>query len=159
MMKVDLTGAKQWDQRFGNYPGGINQFYGLEEGRDELIFNECFGIAPRYADDLTTQNGFVISCGIGIEGCTNWQFSPSLWAECKTDPRKTWRSLTIATDLDGNRVYSRMDNYQSSTEVGWKSGSTGNEYIFSLADGGHAIITDEALGMGIGKIAQYADSD
>jgi hypothetical protein len=28
---------------------------------------------------------------------------------CKTDPRATWRGLTIATDLEGNRVWSRVD--------------------------------------------------
>jgi len=74
-----------------------------------------------------------MSCGIGIEGCGYWRlYSLELWAECKMDPRKTWRSLTIGTDLDGNRVYSRMDNYQESTEYGWEAASTGNEYIFSL---------------------------
>jgi len=83
MFKVDLTGAEQWSQIFGNYPGGINQFYGLEAGREEIVFAECFGLAPRYADDLTTQNGFVMSCGIGIEGCRYWKaYSLSLMAEC-----------------------------------------------------------------------------
>ena len=31
--------------------------------------------------------------------------------ECNNDPRRNSRSLTIATDLDGERIYSRMDNY------------------------------------------------
>jgi hypothetical protein len=46
-----------------------------------------------------------------------------------------------------------MDSYQSEeSEEVW---SAANEYVISLADGGHAIITDEAMGVGIGMIGQY----
>jgi len=38
-------------------------------------------------------------------------YMPHLWLECETDPRGTWRNLNIATDLNGERVWSRMDSY------------------------------------------------
>jgi len=46
-----------------------------------------------------------------------------------------------------------MDNYQIEDED--EVASSANEYVISLADGGHAIITDEANGLGIGMIGQY----
>lgn len=76
------------------------------------------------------------------------------YTECDNDPRKTWRALTIATDLNGDRVFSRMDNFQNGGEFG----STGGEYIFSAADGKHILITDEASGLGIMTIKAYDGS-
>jgi hypothetical protein len=113
MIKMDTSGTELWvKDGLGNYAGGINQFSGLEAGSDELVYNECWGIAPTYDTDLTTHNGYILACGTGIEGC-NWVFtkSISLYRECVSDPRTNWRALTIATDLDGERVWSRMDNF------------------------------------------------
>ena len=61
--------------------------------------------------------------------------------------------MTIATDLDGNRVWSRMDNYQfGEAEVG----SSANEYVFTLNSGGVGIINDEGFGIGIASLDPYS---
>ena len=52
-------------------------------------------------------NGHAIACGTGIENC---DVPPDKLAACQADPRGVWRSLVIATDMDGERVWSRMDN-------------------------------------------------
>lgn len=90
----------------------MNQFTDIEEGNWALISNECWGVAPRYADDGITHDGYVVACGTGIMGCAlRWNRGLFLVSECKADPRNTWRGLTVATDLDGERVYSRLDSY------------------------------------------------
>jgi hypothetical protein len=137
----------------------VSQFREIEEGNWSLVYNECWGVAPKYADDGTTHDGYVMSCGTGIEGC-NLLLGPFVWAECIGDPRGTWRALTVATDLEGERVYSRMDNYgvglyadEGETRVGASAG----EFVFINADGGHVIVTDEGNGMGFLTIAPYTE--
>jgi len=107
MKNLSPTGTVEWSKDFGNYGGGKNQFSGLTAGNPALIYNECWGIAPRKTNSV--QDGYVIACGTGIEGCggpnVQWE------AECKQDKRTTWRSLTIATDLKGEKVWHRMDSY------------------------------------------------
>jgi len=49
--------------------------------------------------------GYVIACGTGIEGCADQP------AECASDPRINWRTLVVGTDLNGKRIWSRMDNF------------------------------------------------
>lgn len=69
-MKITLDdGAVEWTQEYGSYDGGKFQFYGLNPASTEIIFNECFGI-----DVNDDEDGLVISCGTGIEGCG--QFFP-----------------------------------------------------------------------------------
>ena len=64
-----------------------------------------------------------------------------------------WRSLSIATDLDGNRVWSRMDSYQGGeTQVF----SSANEYVFPLISGGVGIINDETYGIGLQTLDPYS---
>ena len=116
-------------------------------------------MAPKYADDGTTHDGYVMSCGTGIEGCSAFGFNYGLfiWLECLGDPRKTWRALTVATDLEGERVYSRMDSYGVGLYEGDPVGSSAGEYVFTNADGGHVIVTDEGNGMGFLTIAPYTE--
>jgi hypothetical protein len=75
---------------------------------------------------------------------------PSLWLECKGDERVTWRSLTVATDLNGERVWSRMDSFQAGTGEAWSSAS---EYVLSDTTGKITFISDEAVGFGFGTIS------
>ena len=115
-VKLDANGDQEWDNTYGNFPGGVNQFADIESGNDVLINNECWGVAPSYADDGTTHDGYVMTCGTGIEYCDflGWPFGVFgifTWMECLKDPRKIWRSLTVAFDLEGERVWSRMDNF------------------------------------------------
>lgn len=70
------------------------------------------------------------------------------------DERIVSRALTIATDLDGNREWSRMDSYPPA--YGYATSSS-NDVVMSLSEGGHAIITAESFGMSIGLIAEYND--
>lgn len=87
----------------------MNQFTDSGEGDWALIYNECWGIQPNY-DTSGNQIGYALACGTGIEGCL-LTMPPLLYAECLADPRTTWRALTVATDLNGERVWSRMDSF------------------------------------------------
>ena len=79
--------------------------------------------------------------------------------ECLGDPRNTWRALTVATDLEGERVYSRMDSYGVGLSMYEEEGvdSSAGEYVFVKPDGGHVIVTDEGMGMGFLAIAPYTE--
>ena len=156
MIKFDADGEEEWKKDYGNYPGGVSQFRELEEGNWSLVYNECWGVAPKYAADGTTHDGYVMSCGTGIEGC-NVLLGPFVWAECIGDPRRTWRALTVATDLEGERIYSRMDSYGVGMNEGDPVGSSAGEFVFTNADGGHVIVTDEGMGMGFLTIAPYTE--
>ena len=37
MIRFGEDGAKDWSQTYGNYPGGVNQFNGIEEGNLALV--------------------------------------------------------------------------------------------------------------------------
>jgi hypothetical protein len=60
--------------------------------------------------------------------------------------------LNIAVDLNGERIWSRMDSYQpaDNTDKTQIVSSTGNEYIFPLKSGGLAFVGDEAGGFSFG---------
>jgi hypothetical protein len=58
-----------------------------------------------------------MACGTGYEhtfGCPDIKDSaPELWAKCQGDPRApNWRALVIKADLNGNKLWHRMDSYQ-----------------------------------------------
>jgi len=88
---------------------------------DGVLENECWGLAPRYEDDLTTLAGYVMSCGVGIENVKGAEGTP-LYEEglaySNAMGTASWRALTIATDLEGNRVWSRVDSMQTASEPG-----------------------------------------
>ena len=155
MIKFDADGGQDWSELYGNYAGGVNQYTDIEEGNWALVYNECWGVAPKYADDGTTHDGYVMSCGTGIEGCPlfNSNFGLGTWLECRGDPRTQWRSLAVATDLEGERIYSRMDSFQ--TEDGVQASAA--EYVFVNTEGGHVLVTDEGSGMGFITIAPYTE--
>ena len=159
MMKLDNDGKLEWTQDYGNYPGGVDQFTGLSKGNWGLIYNECWGVAKKYSysadGTIKTHDGYVMACGTGIEGCSAFSFqTPWTWLECEFDPRKVWRSLAVATDLKGERVYSRMDNFQDAEQLGTVVDSAA-EFIFERAAGGHTIVTDERMGFGFETIKKY----
>lgn len=50
-------------------------------------------------------------CGTGAETCsTDHGLTEKQSKDCLADPARLWRGLTVATDLQGNRVWSRQDN-------------------------------------------------
>ena len=99
-----------------------------------------------------------MSCGTGINnggcGLFGLNFELKTLLECWGDPRTQSRSLAVATDLEGERVYSRMDNFQ--TEKKRVAASTA-EYVFVNSEGGHVLVTDEANGIGFVTIAPYTE--
>ena len=101
MLKLDKHGEKVWTKIHGNYAGGVNQFSGIPVGDRAYVIDECWGMMPTKSDK-GVHDGYAIACGTGIEGC-NADSPPG----CAKDPRITWRSLVIATDLEGDRVWSR----------------------------------------------------
>lgn len=100
-----------------------------------------------------------MSCGTGIKNCDNEEassgdgFDSDTQTECDADPRITWRALTVAIDLDGNRIWTRQDNYQSGTKSDHATvASSKGEYIFPVSGGKLGFISDEVAGFGIGVI-------
>lgn len=95
-----------------------------------------------------------MACGTGIEGCPLFgPMLPWLYATCLLEPRVVWRSLAIGTDLKGERVFSRQDNYQAGE--GGPAVSSAAEFVFERTGGRHTIITDEQMGMGIQTLKKY----
>jgi len=152
-MKLDASGTKVWQTEIGNYPGGINQYAGLTQGDWALVYTECWGIAKTYAPTAyNTHDGYIMACGTGIENCDGATFSTELNTECKADVRTTWRALTVAVNLNGERVWSRMDSYQGGEAT---VGSSASEYIFEAASGKSTMVTDEGFGFGIATFNAY----
>jgi hypothetical protein len=160
MMKLDSSGAKVWGPKlYGNYPGGVNQFTGLASGDWALVYTECWGITATYSSTGNSITGYAMSCGTGIENCDNGEaaagggYNAEVQTECNADPRVSWRALTIATDLDGNRVWSRMDSYQGGTASSHATvQASAAEYLFPVSGGQLAFVSDEATGFGFGII-------
>jgi len=149
MIKLNANGAIEWQKTYGNYPNGVNQFRDSGEGDWALVYNECWGIQPMYSSG-GTQTGYVLACGTGIETCSVLLNNmPGLYMECLSDPRKIWRALTIATDMNGERVWSRMDSFQSAD----KPVGSASEFILSQTNGKTTFISDEAIGFGFVTIA------
>lgn len=142
--KVSKDLKKLWRKSYGNYPGGVKEFTGL--GIGDLVIDECWGIMST-KNSAGVVDGHAIACGTGIENCNG--LSPSKTAICNADPRLNWRSLVIATDLNGSRVWSRMDTFPGAEGPS----SSAAEYIFPLQSGGIGVITDEAFGMGFLELA------
>ena len=161
MLKLDSSGALAWGPKlYGNYPGGVNQFAGLAAGDLALVYTECWGVTATYSSSGNSITGYALSCGTGIENCNNPEalsgggYNAEVQAECASDPRVSWRALTIATDLDGNRVWSRMDSYQGGTASSHGSvQASAAEYLFPVSGGSLAFISDEATGFGFGVIS------
>jgi hypothetical protein len=92
LVGTDSAGTQQWTQDYGNYSGGTGNYAGLSAGGD-WIYNECWGIAKSYTSGTTTQSGYVLACGTGIE-CEGGWFSGNV-SQCDSDYRKNWRAMSI----------------------------------------------------------------
>lgn len=124
MIELNADGTKKWGPKlYGNYPGGVNQFTGLGIGNWALIYNECWGITTTFDPVTNGITGYAFACGTGIENCNNegaatgGGFNSTTQTECNGDPRVQWRALTIAVDLQGNRLWSRQDSFQGGTKA------------------------------------------
>jgi len=137
----------EWAHTFGNPPGGLNQYAGLEAGSPELVYTECWGIQAT-RDALGKVDGVVTACGTGIEGCSTPGLTRSLKEECMKDPRTTWRSLTMGFNLNGEVLWRRLDNFKDA-DTGPRVGTSANEYVFLRDDGSPVGITDEGFGVGL----------
>ena len=74
-----------------------------------MVYTECFGI-QKVKDAGGSHVGYVAACGSGIEdNCGG--IDTHLQAQCLADVRRSWRAVTIRSDLDGNIVWYTMDNF------------------------------------------------
>jgi hypothetical protein len=94
--KVSKDLKKVWRKSYGNYPGGVKEFTGF--GTYEEVIDECWGIMST-KNSAGVVDGYAIACGTGIENCNG--VPPSKVGICNADPRTNWRSLVVATDLNG----------------------------------------------------------
>ena len=127
-------------------------------GVPEMIYNECFGVAA-------VSDGFVVSCGTGIEGCGH--VSDTNKAACAAgqgDPStpnmkfgaSLWQSMVAKIDLSGTLLWRRVDAYRGGQAACIEctsftaDGTSGNEWVIANADGTTlAFVTDEADGFGV----------
>jgi len=149
LVGVSMSGSKKWSQDYGNYGGGVGKYSGISSANGSWVYNECWGVAPSYGSD-GEQTGYVLACGTGIECEDGANNVP----QCSSDPRRDWRGLLVGTDMQGERVWSRMDNMDNGSTF---TASSASEYVFALREGGHVSITDEAMGFGFASVAPYTN--
>lgn len=132
-------------------------------GNPNLIYQECWGILAS-----SDGSGVVLSCGVGIEVCTQNLSSQDL-IDCnagKGDSRPgayprgagNWQSLVLKTDLDGELLWRRVDSYRCDECVSMEdasfnsleTGSSAAEWITEGKENGELIVvTDEVFGVGV----------
>lgn len=137
-----------------------------------IIYNECWGVQPYGWDEGV--DGWVLSCGTGIEGtatCADsrltaaeraWcaQGAPSAWGGAARMPG-VWSNMIAAfTDsttpaAPGAILWSAVNSYIS-TEAGATSQSSASEFISPCASGGFYVTTDEVFGVGLMRIGAPA---
>ena len=137
---LKLVKSNFWD----GFEGGLYQYAGITEGYGTLIHTECWGIAKSY-DQSGEHDGFIVGCGNGIEGCPSFGFTDEAKEWCRHDPRKSWRSLLIKTNLEGTIVWYRQDNFWNGEE---NPDTSASEYVISRGDT-IVSVNDESLGVGL----------
>ena len=126
-------------------------------GVPEMIYNECWGVAA-------VSDGFVVSCGTGIEGCGH--VSDTNKAAClagQGDPStpnmkfgaSLWQSMAAKIDLSGTLLWRRVDAYRGGQAACVEctsftaGGTSASEWVIANADGTLAFVNDEADGFGV----------
>ena len=161
LTKVSLTGARLWSKSFSSC--GAPNACGTK-----FIKTECWGLQP--LDD----GGVVLACGTGIENCEG--MTGAMKTDCKAnkalkgDTRagaydraaSVWQSMAVRTDADGGVVWQRVDQLRAAGEpalgaAGWAAESSASEYVLRRpSDGAMVFVNDEAIGIGILKLAVEA---
>ena len=138
---ISLDGEVTWTRTYGDLPGGIGPFAGLDGGNPVLIFDECWGIRA------TADGGAVLACGTGIEGCGMYAPGTALSDECRADPRRIWRGLVIGLDGDGEVLWHRLDSFLFPGE--YDAGDAASEYVM-VTEGGEVVsVVDQGFGIGL----------
>jgi hypothetical protein len=134
-------------------------------GVPEMIYNECWGV-------VGVPGGFVLSCGTGIEGCS--QVSAANKASCEAgqgDPSTPnmkfkpglWQSMAAKVDLSGRLLWRRADSYGGPkaacrAEEGCIKftaiASSASEWVVANSDGSLSFINDEShAGFGVMRLS------
>jgi len=141
-------------------------------GDNNIIYQECWGV-------VALSDGFVASCGAGIEGGKCNQLSGKAKTNCKAgrgDPRSgaflrkenNWQSFVFKTDLNGKLLWQRVDSYKCDECVSMgspsfdskKTGSSAAEWITKgKSDGEFMVVTDEGFGVGVLVLTGDGDGD
>ena len=139
--KISNDGSLIWNKSYGNPKGGDNKFKNSGKGNRKLIFDECWSIT-------STDDGAIMACGTGIEGCE--EFEGSLLKECLKDPRKTWRSYLIKINNDGDLIWEKTGSFTFPGEENEEDvPSTASEWIFQTQNGNFASVVDLGFGLGL----------
>ncbi len=150
--KLTTDGSVVWKKSYGNPAGGDGIFSNLDAGNPKLIFDECWAI------NGTDDGGAVMACGTGIEECEPFEEIDALYEECEADPRKTWRSMLVRVNGQGNLIWQHVGSYRFPDENGEESeevASSASEYVLITSKGQYASVTDLAFGLGL----QLLDKD
>lgn len=139
--RIDLDGEMVWNKTYGDFPGGVQEFAGLDEGNSKLIFDECWGI------QATARGGAVVACGTGIEGCD--EVEDELYDECRSDPRQIWRGLVLEIDGDGEVLWSRLDSFRFPEDEEDEAADSASEYVILTDSGNVGSIVDQGFGIGL----------
>lgn len=126
-------------------------------GVPEMIYNECWGVAA-------VSDGFVVSCGTGIEGCGHVSEANKVaCAAGQGDPSTPnvrfgtglWQSMAAKIDLSGKLLWRRVDAYRGGQAACLEcksftaAGTSASEWVVANADGTLAFVNDEADGFGV----------
>ena len=140
--KISETGNIYWNKVYGNPVGGKQKFSGLGSGNKKIIFDECWGIAA------LKNEGAVMACGTGIEGCD--ELNGEIRNQCEEDPRTTWRSYLIRIDSVGSLIWEKASSFTFPGEEGEDDvPSTASEWAFITKNGELASVVDLAFGIGL----------
>jgi len=130
-------------------------------GNPNLIYEECWGV-------IALPDGFIASCGAGIEGGRCSEVSGQEKIDCNAGrgdlrdgaylrKQNNWQSFVLKTDLNGNLLWQRVDSYRCNDCISMDSasfnsletGSSAAEWITKgEADGEFMVVTDEVFGVG-----------
>jgi hypothetical protein len=142
--QVSADGVVIWTTTFGNPGVDPDDAPDGDLAPDKFIFDECWGVA-------VTDDGVVVACGSGIEGCNAVEATASERRQCRTDPRRSWRSHLVSLSFDGEMLWSRTESFVDETREAFESAS---EFISVGSDGELYSIVDQNFGVGL---ARYSD--
>jgi hypothetical protein len=141
---VSLDGEVLWTTSFGNPGIEPDEVPAAGLAPDKFIFDECWGV-------VSTDDGVVVACGTGIEGCDAVEATAAEQEKCQTDPRRAWRSHLVGLSAEGNVLWSRTDAFVDEVGEAFESAA---EFVAVGSDGDVFSVVDQNFGIGLARYGE-----